>query len=101
MAVEEVVCTNGSLEAFALVADLLLARAPRRRVLVEAPTYDRSILILERLGAEVVGVGVDEDGIDVDAAAERSLRLDGAPAFVYVIPNFQNPSGATLCRRAP
>jgi 2-aminoadipate transaminase len=94
VAVEEVVCTNGSLEAFALVADLLLAGSASRRVLVEAPTYDRSILILQRLGAEVVGVTVDEDGIDVDAL-ERSLS-DGVPAFVYVIPNFQNPSGATL-----
>jgi DNA-binding transcriptional MocR family regulator len=89
-----VVCANGSLEVFAFVADVLLARAGTPRVLVEAPTYDRSILILQRAGAEVVGVPVDGDGIDTDALATELER--GPVAFVYVIPNFQNPSGATM-----
>jgi DNA-binding transcriptional MocR family regulator len=91
---ERVVCANGSLEAFAFVTDVLLARATTRRVLVEAPTYDRSILILQRAGAEVVGVPVDGDGIDTDALAAELERE--VPAFIYVIPNFQNPSGATM-----
>ena len=91
---ERVVCANGSLEAFAFVASVLLARASTRRVLVEAPTYDRSILILQRSGAEVVGVPVDSDGIDTDALATELERE--TPAFLYVIPNFQNPSGATM-----
>ena len=91
---ERVICANGSLEAFAFVVDVLLARAPTPRVLVEAPTYDRSILILQRAGAEVVGVPVDGDGIDTDALA---AELERAPAaFLYVIPNFQNTSGATM-----
>src|SRR4051812_40454557 len=91
---ENVVCANGSLEAFAFVAGVLLGRASTTRVLVEAPTYDRSILILERAGADVVGIPVDGDGIDTDALAAELGR--GAPAFLYVIPNFQNPSGATM-----
>ena len=91
---ERVICANGSLEAFAFVASVLLARASTRRVLVEAPTYDRSILILKRSGAEVVGVPVDGDGIDTDALAAELEREP--PAFLYVIPNFQNPSGATM-----
>lgn len=91
---ENVICTNGSLEAFAFVAGVLLARASTTRVLVEAPTYDRSILILQRAGADVVGIPVDGDGIDTDALAAELER--GAPAFLYVIPNFQNPSGATM-----
>ena len=91
---DRVVCANGSLEVFAFVADVLLARASTPRVLVEAPTYDRSILILQRAGADVVGVPVDGDGIDTDALAAELER--GPVAFVYVIPNFQNPSGATM-----
>ena len=91
---ERVVCANGSLEVFAFVTSVLLARASTRRVLVEAPTYDRSILILQRAGADVVGVPVDGDGIDTDALAAELERE--APAFLYVIPNFQNPSGATM-----
>jgi DNA-binding transcriptional MocR family regulator len=73
---------------------VLLARASTTRVLVEAPTYDRSILILQRAGADVVGVPVDADGIDTDALAAELERA--TPAFLYVIPNFQNPSGATM-----
>ena len=91
---ERVVCANGSLEVFAFVASVLLARASTPRVLVEAPTYDRSILILQRAGADVVGVPVDGDGIDTDALAAELEREP--PAFLYVIPNFQNPSGATM-----
>jgi 2-aminoadipate transaminase len=91
---ERVVCANGSLEVFAFVASVLLARASTARVLVEAPTYDRSILILQRAGADVVGVPVDGDGIDTDALAAELEREP--PAFLYVIPNFQNPSGATM-----
>jgi DNA-binding transcriptional MocR family regulator len=91
---EQVICANGSLEMFAFVTSVLLARAASARVLVEAPTYDRSILILQRAGADVVGVPVDGDGIDTDALAAELER--GPAAFLYVIPNFQNPSGATL-----
>jgi DNA-binding transcriptional MocR family regulator len=91
---ERVVCANGSLEAFAFVAGVLLERASTARVLVEAPTYDRSILILQRAGADVVGIPVDGDGIDTDALAAELER--GPAAFIYVIPNFQNPSGATM-----
>jgi 2-aminoadipate transaminase len=91
---ERVICANGSLEIFAFVAGVLLARSSTTRVLVEAPTYDRSILILKRAGADVVGIPVDGDGIDTDALAAELAR--GPAAFLYVIPNFQNPSGATM-----
>jgi DNA-binding transcriptional MocR family regulator len=90
-----VVCTNGSLQALLFLAEVLLRDAPQRRVLVEAPTYDRAIIVLRRAGAEVGGVPADAHGLDVDALAER-IERDGAPALLYVIPNFQNPSGVTL-----
>jgi DNA-binding transcriptional MocR family regulator len=92
---DQVVCTNGSLQALEFVAEALLADRPRRPAVVEAPTYDRAILVLRRAGAEVTGVPVDADGLDV-GALEASIEREGPPAFVYVIPNFQNPSGTTL-----
>jgi DNA-binding transcriptional MocR family regulator len=95
---DQVVCTNGSLQALEFVAEVLLADRPRRRAVVEAPTYDRAILVLRRAGAEVTGVPVDGEGLDVDAL-EEAIDRDGPPAFVYVIPNFQNPSGTTLSAR--
>jgi DNA-binding transcriptional MocR family regulator len=87
-----VLLTNGSLPGFVLLARLL---ARGKRVLVERPTYDRPLKILRELGAEAVGVHCDDDGLDPDAL-EDALRDGDAPAFLYVIPTFQNPSGRTL-----
>jgi 2-aminoadipate transaminase len=88
-----VVLTNGSLQGFALLAQVLAGGG--ERVLVEAPTYDRPLRILGSLGAEVAPVRCDEDGLDVDAL-ESELRYGRRPAFLYVIPTFQNPTGRTL-----
>jgi 2-aminoadipate transaminase len=87
-----VLVTNGSLEGL----NLLLGRfAARGRILVEAPTYDRVLRIVHRLGAEVLAIAQDDEGLDVDAV-EAELDRDSAPAFLYVLPTFQNPSGRTL-----
>jgi 2-aminoadipate transaminase len=90
---QRVVLTNGSLQAFALFAQVLAGGGGR--VLVEAPTYDRPLRILGSLGAEVVPLLCDADGLDVDAL-ETELRRGGRPAYLYVIPTFQNPTGRTL-----
>lgn len=90
---QRVVLTNGSLQGFALLAQVLAAGG--ERVLVEAPTYDRPLRILGSLGAEVAPVACDADGLDVDAL-EAELRRGRRPAFLYVIPTFQNPTGRTL-----
>ena len=84
--------TNGSLQGFVFLAQRL---APGKRVLVEQPTYDRPLKILRELGAEIVPLQTDDDGLDPDAL-EAALREGGKPAFLYVIPTFQNPSGRTL-----
>ena len=84
--------TNGSLEAGSMLFQHLIA--PSDRVIVEQPSYDRTLLLLERLGAERVGVPLSEDGIDVEAL-ERALA-GGAVKLVHVIPNFHNPAGCTL-----
>ena len=89
---ERVVLTNGSLQGFVFLAELL---APGKRVLVEAPTYDRPLRILARLGADVVALPIDEEGLDPEAL-EQALRDGPTPAFLYTIPTFQNPSGRTL-----
>src|SRR3954452_14658119 len=84
--------TNGSLQGFVFLAQRLAAG---KRVLVERPTYDRPLKILRELGADVVALDCDEHGLDPDAL-EAALREGDRPAFLYVIPTFQNPSGRTL-----
>ena len=88
-----VVVTNGGLQGFVFYAEELLAERPGR-VLVEAPTYDRPLKILARLGADVTAVAMDGEGLDPDAL-ERELAA-GETSFLYTIPTFQNPSGRTL-----
>jgi 2-aminoadipate transaminase len=83
-----VVITSGSLQGFVFLAQQLVQ--PGSRVLVEAPTYDRPLKILTRLGAEIVTVPMDDDGLIPDDLP------DGDFAFLYTIPTFQNPSGRTL-----
>ena len=96
VAPERVILTNGSLQGFNLVAQLLFAAGGR--ALVEAPTYDRTLKALASVGAEVTGVAVTDQGVDVDALADAIET--GAPLqLVYTIPTFQNPSGHTLSLR--
>jgi len=91
-----VLCTNGSLQGLALLAETLFAGSGGRAI-VEAPTYDRAILILRRFGATVESADLEADGIDVDAI-EAACRAGRVPGLVYTIPNFQNPGGMTLSR---
>jgi DNA-binding transcriptional MocR family regulator len=86
-----VLLTNGSLEGFLFVAQILSPRGP---VLVEAPTYDRPLKLLASLGAEIVALPQDRDGLDVDALEDALQAM--RPSFLYTIPTFQNPSGRTL-----
>ncbi len=88
--VDRVVVTNGSLQVF----HLLLAALPAGRVIVERPTYDRPRKILLQEGRELSEVSVGADGMDVHEL-ERVL-VDVAPALLYTIPTFQNPTGTTL-----
>jgi 2-aminoadipate transaminase len=88
-----VVVTSGSLQGFVFLAEQLVQ--PGARVLVEAPTYDRPIKILRRLGAEIVGLPMDDDGLQPEAL-EQALASGPKPAFLYTIATFQNPSGRTL-----
>jgi len=88
-----VIVTNGGLQGFVFYAEELLAERPGR-VLVEAPTYDRSLKVLARLGADVHPLAMDGEGLHPDAL-ERELTA-GETSFLYTIPTFQNPSGRTL-----
>jgi DNA-binding transcriptional MocR family regulator len=89
----QVMVTNGSLEAGAMLFQHLIG--PGDRVVVEQPSYDRTLLLLERLGADRVGVPLEADGVDVDAV-ERVVSESPSVELVHVIPNFHNPAGCTL-----
>ena len=90
---DQVLITNGSLQADAFLFEYLLR--PGDDVVVEKPTYDRTLLSLITMGAKVHQVSLDRDGLDVDEL-RRLLESGVRPKLAHVIPNFQNPAGVTL-----
>ncbi|HKO29046.1 MAG TPA: aminotransferase class I/II-fold pyridoxal phosphate-dependent enzyme, partial [Solirubrobacteraceae bacterium] len=95
VAPEQVVVTNGSMQADAFLFDALVES--RDSVIVERPTYDRTLLSLRNRGADVRMVELEPDGIDVEGLSR--LLDDGLkPKLAHIIPNFQNPAGYTLSR---
>src|SRR5262249_29115009 len=67
--------------------------SPGDVVFTESPTYDRTITLLRRHRAEVVGIPLEADGPSVPALERELARR--VPKFLYVIPDFQNPAGTT------
>jgi 2-aminoadipate transaminase len=90
----QVIVTNGSMQADAFLFETLVK--PGDPVVVEKPTYDRTLLNLRGRGADVRMVSLETDGIDTDEL-ETLLRDEAVrPTLAHVIPNFQNPAGYTL-----
>jgi 2-aminoadipate transaminase len=93
VAPENVIVTNGSMQADAFLFDALVSAGDI--VIVELPTYDRTLLSLRNRGADVRMIELETDGIDV-SALERVLLTGVKPKLAHIIPNFQNPAGYTL-----
>jgi 2-aminoadipate transaminase len=93
VATEQVLVTNGSMQADAFLFDTLVQDGDT--VITELPTYDRTLLVLRNRQADVRMVELEPDGIDV-AALERVLAAGARPKLAHIIPNFQNPAGYTL-----
>ena len=94
VAAEQVLVTNGSMQADAFLFELLVQ--PGDDVIVESPTYDRTLLNLRQRGANVHTIALETDGIDVDALEALLAAGTVAPKLAHIIPNFQNPAGYTL-----
>jgi 2-aminoadipate transaminase len=92
---DRVLVTNGSMQADAFLFEHLVR--PGDEVVVERPTYDRTLLSLRQRGARLHPVELQPDGIDTDALARLISGPAGArPKLAHIIPNFQNPAGYTL-----
>ncbi len=88
---ERVLVTNGSMQADAFLFEHLVS--PGDEVVVERPSYDRTLLSLRQRGARLHAVELQPDGIDT---ALLTRLLDGGakarPKLAHIIPNFQNPA---------
>jgi 2-aminoadipate transaminase len=94
---ENITITNGSAGALANVCETFLD--PGDVVMAEAPSYPGAMRTIRAQGARLETVPVDAEGLRPEALAEtvEALSRSGArPKLLYTIPNFHNPTGATL-----
>ncbi|HEX5900794.1 MAG TPA: PLP-dependent aminotransferase family protein [Solirubrobacteraceae bacterium] len=89
----ELIVTSGGMECIALMCQALLD--PGDAIAVEAPSYLGALMAFAGAEADVVAIATDDDGLRVDALAER-LAGGLRPKFLYTIPEYQNPTGRTL-----
>ncbi len=92
VAPENLIVTTGSQQALDLLGKTLIS--PGDKVIVEGPTFLATIQCFRLYGAELISAPIDADGVKTDEL-ER-LIAEHQPKFVYLIPTFGNPSGATL-----
>lgn len=93
VAEDQVLVTNGSMQADAFLFETLVSAGDA--VIVERPSYDRTLGSLRTLGADLHAVDIETDGVSVDGL--RSVLESGVrPTLAHIIPNFHNPAGYTL-----
>jgi len=94
VATDNVIVTNGSMQADAFLFELLVKEGDT--VVVEKPTYDRTLKMLGRYRhANIEMIDLEPDGIDIEQLRAR-LRDGLRPKLAHIIPNFQNPAGYSL-----
>ena len=90
-AAEEITVVDGAMDALDRVAQVVVHLGDR--VVVEHPTFPPLLDLLEQIGAEVIGVPLDDEGMRIDELT-AALRLD--PVAVFLQPRAQNPTGITM-----
>ena len=90
---EDVVITSGAQQAIEVVTKEICNEGDT--IICEAPTFIGSLNAFRSYNAKLVGVEMEDDGINIDKL-EKALIENPRTAFIYLIPNFQNPTGKTM-----
>lgn len=92
---EELIITDGAQNALELLCKIF--KKDGWSVVVERPSYSEAISLFKYYGAKIYEVEIDENGIDTDKLTQ--IIRDKNPSFIYVMPNFHNPTGYTSSQR--
>lgn len=90
---DELIVTSGAQQCMDLICRVLCDEGDV--VICEDPSFTGSVNCFRSYGIRVVGVPMEEDGISVEQL-EQALKEHGSARFIYLIPNFQNPTGYTM-----
>ncbi|MCA0248323.1 MAG: PLP-dependent aminotransferase family protein [Proteobacteria bacterium] len=94
---DEILITSGSMQGLDLINSLLLAKGDT--VLIEQETYGGALTKLNKLGVNVIGIPLDDEGLQLDVLEDKlaELKKKGVtPKYIYTIPTVQNPTGAIM-----
>ena len=97
---ENILITTASQQGLDLVAKILIN--PNDKVIVGLPSYLGGLSAFSSYGAHLVGVPLDDEGMSSELLEETLKKLkenNEKPKFIYVIPDFQNPSGITMSNK--
>lgn len=90
---DDIIITSGSQQIMDFLAKCLCNEGDI--VISEDPSFLGALNSFRSNGAKLVGVPLEEDGMDMEAL-EKAMQMKPTPKFLYVIPNFQNPMGTTM-----
>jgi len=91
VSIDNIMITSGSQQALDLLGRIFINQGDR--IVVDSPTYLGALQAWNAYGAEYVPVPMDDDGM-IPEELEKALRF--GPKFIYLLPNFQNPTGVTI-----
>jgi 2-aminoadipate transaminase len=93
---DQILITTGSQQALDLIAKILIDKDSP--IWVESPTYLGAVQAFNPMEPRVMSVACDDNGLDVDAleAQLKATPANQKPRFLYLLPNFQNPTGRTM-----
>jgi DNA-binding transcriptional MocR family regulator len=91
---DEVLITNGSQQSLDLIVRFFAH--PEATIITESPTYMHAMPLIRFQGAYLTDVEIGPKGIDLHSLEEKLER--NKPEFIYTMPNFQNPTGITMCQ---
>ncbi|MFP5363534.1 MAG: PLP-dependent aminotransferase family protein [Thermoleophilia bacterium] len=94
---DDVLVTTGGQQVIDLVCKTLID--PGDVIIAEAPTYPGAVPTFCSYQADVIQIGLDEDGMRIDELEQTLEQLDREgrrPKFIYTVPTFQNPGGTTM-----
>ncbi|MBQ7129021.1 MAG: PLP-dependent aminotransferase family protein, partial [Clostridia bacterium] len=90
---DDLIITSGAQQVMDLMTKAFVEKGDT--IICEKPTFIGSLNAFRSYGANLVGVEIDDDGMNIDAL-EKALQENKNTKFIYTIPNFQNPSGVTM-----
>ena len=94
---ENLLITTASQQALDIVGKTFID--PSDPIIVERPSYLGGLQVFNSYGCKMIGVGMDDDGVIVDKLEKKLKQLQNEEEhykFIYLVPDFQNPSGVTL-----